>query len=194
LVVGATIVVFARLLPKEPLPRSAVAAGGGLVTGNSNDLAAAARQIRLLQGQVDQMREELAGLQTQIASWHQQIALLDEMLARDALTECPAFLREETTVRALQKIIREADSSPATTAATQDRLSTAAGVARERLRSKLEALRDQLQTQVADLETQADALRLRTHLQSQEVEYRQRQVQRELQEQARSQNPSDSGK
>jgi hypothetical protein len=53
-------------------------------------------------------------------------------------------------------------------------------VARERLRGKLELLRDQINQEVADLGAQADTLRQRLRVQSEEVEHLQLLMQREL--------------
>jgi predicted nucleic acid-binding Zn-ribbon protein len=60
-------------------------------------------------------------------------------------------------------------------------------VARERLRSRLEALRGQLARETSDLDAQAETLRQRLHLVSSEVERIQRDIHRELQ--SRSQWP-----
>jgi FtsZ-binding cell division protein ZapB len=171
-----------RFLPGWPARPAPGLAGptSGVVTGESGDLAAAARRIRLLQEEVDRMRDELANLQTEASARRGQVAALDGMLVRDSLTEAPAFLREDTTVRALQQIMREAAEAPGDGAREHDRLSTAATVARERLRSKLESLRDQLTREAAELDAQAEALRLRVRLRSEELESLQHQVQREL--------------
>jgi hypothetical protein len=181
LVAGLGLILVFRLVDGPSGSSAASPAGGssGVVAGEPSDLAAAARRIRLLQAQVSQTRDQLAALQTQARNIRQQIITLDEMLAGDSLTDSPGFLRDDTSVRALQKIIREAASSPATSD-EPDRLGTAAVVARERLRSKLESLREQLTHETAALDAQSGALRQRLRLQSDEVEHLQRQVQKEL--------------
>ena len=102
------------------------------------------------------------------------------MLAGRTLTSCPPFLRDDTTVRALQQIIREA-SGPAQTDADGDtRLATAAAVARERLRARLLTLRDRLGREIADLQARATALRQRQRLQETGIRQMRRQVERRL--------------
>ena len=181
LVAGLGLILVFRLVDGPSRSSASSPAGGssGVVAGEPSDLAAAARRLRLLQAQVSQTRDQLAALQTQARGIRQQIITLDEMLAGDSLTDSPGFLRDDTSVRALQKIIREAASSPATSD-KPDRLGTAAVVARERLRSKLESLREHLTHEAAALDAQSDALRQRLRLQSDEVEHLQRQVQKEL--------------
>ncbi len=152
----------------------------GTVAGLSDDPAAAARRIRLLQDQSGETRRHLAALQTDVSAKRQQVRTLDAMLASDRLTDSPAFLRQQTTVRALQKIIREAADSGVAEAADQNRLNTAAAVARERLRRKLKALRSQLTDDIGRLQTRAAALRQQLHLQTAELQRLRRQVQRQL--------------
>jgi len=153
----------------------------GIVVGQSDDLATAARQIRMLQDQSGETRRRLATLQSDAAAKRQHVTVLDAMLASNRLTDGPAFLQQETTVRALQKIIREAADTGAGEAADQNRLDTAAAVARERLRQKLEAIRSQLADDIASIETRAAALRQHLHLQTTELERLQRQVRQQLQ-------------
>jgi len=153
----------------------------GIVAGRSDDLAAAARRIRLLQDRSGDTRRRLVALQSEVASKRQQMATLDAMLAADRLTDCPAFLRKQTTVRALQKIIREAADSGVTEAADQNRLDTAAAVARERLRRKFEAIRSQLADEVGHLDAQAAALRKQLRLETADLERLRRRVERQLQ-------------
>jgi len=191
LVGGVLLVIAVRLWPggspcparSDGGPRSVVAAG------QASDLASAARRLRHLQEQVNQTRRQLVSLQTEAAARRGRIAAIDEMLATDSLAECPPFLRDDTTVRALQKIVREAADSPGEGAAGRDRLGIAASVARERLRSKLDALRDPLVREAADLDKQAEALRQRLQLLAGEVEQLQREIYRELQ--GRAGRPAD---
>ena len=166
-----------------PTPSMATATDG-IVAGRSDDLAAAARRIRLLQDQSGETRRRLAALQSDVSARRQQVRTLDAMLASNRLTDCPAFLRQQTTVRALQKIIREAADSGIAEAADQNRLNTAAAVARERLRRKLEALRSQLTDDISRTEAPAAVLRQRLHLQMAELQRLRRQVQRQLQSRA----------
>jgi hypothetical protein len=188
IVAGIVVVLGVRVASEHPTPSTAgtrlwrVPDGPsrGVITGESSDLATAARRARVLQDQVGQMRQELASLQTEAITRRQRIAAINEMLAGDSYTDTPVFLREDTTVRALQKIIREAAGSPDPSATQQDRLSTAATVARERLRAKLEALREQLAGEASDLDARAESLRQRVRLQSEEAERLQREMQKEL--------------
>ena len=162
-----------------PTPSMATQADG-IVAGRSDDLAAAARRIRLLQDQSGETRRRLAALQSDVSAKRQQARTLDAMLASNRLTDCPAFLRQQTTVRALQKIIREAADSGIAEAADQNRLNTAAAVARERLRRKLEALRSQLTEDISRLQTRTAALRQQLHLQTAELQRLRRRVERQL--------------
>jgi chromosome segregation ATPase len=174
LVVGVLLVVGLRVWPGGS-PRRASS------DAQASDLASAARRIRFLQDQVNRTRQQLVSLQTEAAARRGRVAALDEMLATDSLAECPPFLRDDTTVRALQKIVREAADSTAAGTPGHDRLDTAASVARERLRSKLDALRDQLGREAADLDAQAETLRQRLQILTGEVEQLQRDIRRELQ-------------
>ena len=162
-------------------PAPANADSGGVVAGQPDSLTLTAQHIRLLQDEVMRTRERLAALQTDSSVRRDRIAALDEMLAADCLTPCPDFLREETTVRALQKIIREAADSAGPPTTVQTPLHTAATVARERLRTKFQVLRGQLVQEINALETQADSLRNSLHLQTDELERLQRQANRQLQ-------------
>jgi hypothetical protein len=191
LVVGVLLVVGVRLWPGWT-PHSARSDNGtGIAAAQASDLASAARRIRFLQEQVNRTRQQLVSLQTDAAARRGRVAAINEMLTTDSLTECPPFLRDDTTMRALQKIVREAAESTVAGDAGRDRLNTAASVARERLRSKLDALRDQLAREAADLDIQAEALRQRLHQLGGEVEQIQREIQREIQ--SRSGRPTEPG-
>jgi hypothetical protein len=182
LVAGVLLIVCARFWPGSP--RDARSDGGlrsGVAAGQASDLASAARRVRFLQEQVNRTRQQLVTLQTEAATRRGQVAAINEMLVTDSLSECPPFLRDDSTLRALQKIVREAAESTASGDAGHDRLNTAASVARERLRSKLDALREVLAREAADLDTQAEALRQRLHQLAGEVEQIQRDIHRELQ-------------
>ena len=181
LVLGLALVLAARRLPTRTdraVSSRPATEDSGLVTAQSIDLASAARSIRFLQNDLARIRRQLAAIQNETSLRRERVATIEKMLADDTLTQAPVFLCEDTTVRALQQIIREA-SDPA--APDQDRLSTAAAVARQRLRQKLESLRDQWVREVADRTTEADMHRERLHLQTQELERLQRQVHQQLQ-------------
>jgi hypothetical protein len=188
LVVSVALVATLRMEsgPSGLPPKAATADTSGVVAAGPNDLAAIARRLQLLQGRSAQVREQLATLQTEGATRRQQIAALDAMLAADSFTECPSFLSEDTTVRAFQKIIREAASATGPDESDHDRLNTAATVARERLRGKLEVRRDQLSREAADLNTQSEDLRQRLRIQSEEIDLLDRQVREELQNRSSS--------
>ncbi|MBE3070088.1 MAG: hypothetical protein IMZ66_07610 [Planctomycetes bacterium] len=142
----------------------------GVVTADSDDLAAVARRIRTLQEERSRTREQFTALVSRAADCRQHVAALDEMLASGRLTDCPVFLREETTVRALQKIIREAAGSGIASQPDENQLSTAGVVARQRLRAKLGVLRDQLHAETATLETRTEALKRELDLQATQIE------------------------
>ena len=137
----------------------------GRVEGERADLAAAGRRLRHLRQRLTDIRRRLADLQVKIADRRRHLRTLDEMLAGGRLTACPPVLRDETTVRALQKIIREAEEPAQAEDGRRSRLATAATIARERLRARLSALREQFAREVADLETGAEALRHERRLQ-----------------------------
>lgn len=188
LAAGLAFVAAVRLWPGwASRPVSSLASeGGGVVAGDRADLAASARRLRTLQDETGRTREQLAAVQAEAVAIQEQVAILDEMLLTDRLTFCPDFLRDQTTVRALQKIMREAADTAPPQAADQNNLSTAAAVARERLRAKLEALRDQLADRTTALDQQAADLRQRLLLETTELQQLQRKVDLELQSRAAS--------
>jgi hypothetical protein len=141
----------------------------GVMAGDSADLADAGRRLRLLSEEADALRGRLAAAEADIAEHRARAEALGDMLSADRLTLCPPFLQAETTVRALQKIIIEA-ASPAPASGGDERLSTAAVVARQRLRRKLEALRDEASQAMADAQTHADALRSALHVKASELQ------------------------
>jgi len=148
--------------------RPMVASGDGtegFIEGDGANLAPAARRLRQLQTEMDQTRRRLADLLAEAADKRQQVQTLDEMLTTGRLTDTPDFLRGRTTVRALQKIIREAGGSAFAGSDQESRLTTAALVARERLRAKLTALADELKQDLAECEQRAATLRPQLHFQ-----------------------------
>lgn len=152
----------------------------GRVAGEAADLAAAGRRLRYLHAQRSATAARLATLRTEIADRRRQARTLDEMIDGGRLTDCPPFLAENTTVRALQKIIREAGGAAQTDAGRDPRLTTAAAVARERLRTKLLVLRDQLRRETADLDAQATTLRQQQRLQEAGIRHLRRQIDERL--------------
>lgn len=190
LLIGLILVALVRIWSGwAGRPQSSMGAEAhGVVTADSDDLAAVARRIRTLQEDRSRTREQFTALVSQAADCRQHVAALDDMLASGRLTECPVFLREETTVRALQKIIREAAGSGSAGQPDEDPLSTASVVARERLRAKLEVLRDQLRAETATIETRTEALRRQLDLQAAQIEALQANVLERLQ--SRTEGPS----
>jgi hypothetical protein len=164
----------------DPPPVSADADHRGIATAEP-DAMATARRIRLLEDQAGRTREQLAAVQTETSVRRERVATLDEMLASDSLTDAPGFLKDETTVRALQKIIREAAASSRPVDNDSSRLNTAATVARERLRQKLESLRSQFAQELGKLEAQSDALRDKLRTQTEALDHLQRQIHRQSQ-------------
>ncbi len=182
LVVGVLVAAALRLGPERTgVPSSAAATDtDGFVPGEPGTLAATAQRVHNLQIQVSRVREQLAAVQTEADDRRQRIAAIDALLSEDGYAECPAFLQEDNTVRALQKIIREAAGATRPDSSGEERLSTAAAVARERLRSKLSVMRDQFLEEAADQDAQAEVLRQQVRQQTEEVEYLQRVMQQEL--------------
>jgi hypothetical protein len=152
----------------------------GRVAGEPTDLAAVGRRLRHLHARQAATARRLADVRTQMAVRRRQAHTLDRMLDGQGLTDCPPFLREDTTVRALQQIIREAGGPSQTDGDGDTRLATAAAVARERLRARLLALREQLDREVTDLEARADGLRHRQRLQERAIQQMRRQIERGL--------------
>jgi len=182
LIVILCLIVAIRVGSSPPARPSAIPAAEsrGVVAGDSSDLAATAQRMRTILEEMARIREKLASAQADLSMRRERIATLEEMLAADSLTECPPFLRDETTVRALQKIIRDARESEGPMVPAESRLTTAATVARERLRSRLEGMKDQLRQEAGTLEAQAEALRQHLRLKSDELDDLQRQVQKQL--------------
>jgi hypothetical protein len=172
-----------RLGPGQPGIPGTASATDGDIPGNSSALSATARRVKLLESQVSRLREKLSAIQTESDDRRVRIAAIDAMLAEDAYVDCPPFLQEDSTVRALQKIICEAGS---VTPYGEERLSTAAAVARERLRSKFQALRDQYSEEADNLDEQAGALNQRVHTEVIEVEHLQQVIREELEHTAAS--------
>ena len=172
---GILAIAGVRLLSgRHGAPRPAEAGGAGLVaadntyTGGETNLADLARRVRTFQDDLNRTRNALREAETESATLRERVAVLDDMLARDALTDCPVFLYEETTVRALQGILREATESRAPSSRTGEM------IARQRLRGRLSALREEMVRQEQNLDARADALRSDLRRQADEVERLQR--------------------
>lgn len=148
---------------------------------NGQSLASLARRIRLLQEDLNDTRGRLAKAETEAALLRDRAATLDRMLAEDSLMDCPLFLHDETTVRALQGILREA----------ADGTDAAATIARQRLRQRLAGLRDQMAQEADDREAEADALHGRLRQQADDLETLQQSLMSRLSEaQAGPANPA----
>jgi len=150
----------------------------GVIGGGADDAAAAARRLPQLERSVAETRQALADLAAAAARKREQADVLRALRQADQLTECPPFLHEDATVRALQQIIREADGATPAGDDRQARLAAAAAVARERLRTRLTALHDQLRDEVQDLEDRAAALGQRLRIESRDLERLRQQVDR----------------
>jgi len=170
LVAGIVVIAVMRLFSvRDERPAPAVAGDGrGIIAVTASplhfearSLASAARHIRLLQESLNDTRERLAKAETEAALLRDRVTALDRMLTEDSLTDCPLFLHDETTVRALQGILREADDN---------RTDAAATIARQRLRRRLAGIRDQMAQEVADREAVADALHVRLRQQADDLE------------------------
>ncbi|HUX00143.1 MAG: hypothetical protein WBD63_09630 [Phycisphaerae bacterium] len=153
-------------------PAPAEAGDSGLVastdarTGDAAALANLARRVRTLRDNLNRTRSGLQQAERQSADLRERVAVLDDMLARDTLTDCPIFLHEETTVRALQSILREATESRVPAAG---RMATGEMIARQRLRQRLTLLRDEMDQQARDLDARADVLRADLRRQADEL-------------------------
>jgi|WetSurMetagenome_2_1015567.scaffolds.fasta_scaffold230640_1 hypothetical protein len=174
LILGLLVAAAMRLGPGQV---TAPASASPTDTDGAGALAATAQRVRLLQLEISRLREQLSSVQSEADNRRDHIAAIDAMLAEDAYADCPPFLQEDSTVRALQKIIHEAGSMVPD---GEERLSTAAAVARERLRSRLQAMRDQFSEEADNQDERADLLRQRLHGETGEVEHLQQVMQEEL--------------
>jgi hypothetical protein len=172
LLIGLTLMVLIRLGSAPPARTAAGPPGDsrGVVTGDSDTPPGAAERLQTLQEQAAAVREQLAAAQADLALRRERAATLAEMLATDSLAECPPFLREDTTVRALQKIIRDAAAAQGPLVSDLGSMNTAATVARERLRNKIEALRDEMGQELLGMETKIEGLRRQLRLATDEME------------------------
>jgi len=142
----------------------------GIIGGDTEDAAGASRRLQQLRQSVAETQQALADLAAATARKRDQAETLRHMREANRLTECPPFLHEDATVRALQKVIREADRPVPAGDDGQARMAAAAAVARERLRARLAALERQLRDEISNLEDRAAALRQRLHLESRDLE------------------------
>jgi len=174
LLAGVAVLAAVRLFSAwEGGPAPAVAGDGrGIIAAtdspsdpgtlaNGPSLASLARRIRLLQEDLNDTRGRLAKAETEAVLLRDRVVTLDRMLAGDSLTDCPLFLHDETTVRALQGILREAAAGGTDAAAT---------IARQRLRRRLTVLRDQMAQEAADRQAEADALHGRLRQEADDLE------------------------
>jgi len=113
---------------------------------------------------MDSLYKRLAQSRKEEEELTQQIATLDRMRYGGDLTRCPSFLQDNTTIRALQRLMREAKNEPMLWRRKGSKLQTAAAVARERIRAKLRVLQEQkaeslkiLRVRIANLREQARA-------------------------------------
>jgi len=157
----------------------AAASDGAGDPAASNSLADLARHGRELQSRLLAMREQLATTQKQVDQLAERTGTLDAMLAGNSLTQCPVFLQDESTVRALQGIIREAIASE-TPGTAPNGLDTAATIARSRLRRRLEMIREDLLQQSTALQQQAETLRGHIREKTTEIEAVEKQIRRRL--------------
>lgn len=182
LVAGLVFVVAFRTWSgwaTRPMAASTDAAEG-VIKGHADDAAAVARRIRQLEAAIEQTQQALADLAATATRKREQADTLRTMCESDQLTECPPFLHEDATVRALQKIIREADGATPAGDDRQARLATAAAVARERLRARLTALHDQLRNEIVDVEERAAVLGQRLRIESRDLPRLRQQMDRRL--------------
>jgi hypothetical protein len=160
-----SVVVFRVWSGWATRPMMASADGSeGLVGGSGGDPAAAVARARRLRAEAEAIRRRLAALAAEAVARRDEIRTLDRMLSTGPLTECPPFLRDEAGVTALQKVLREAAGATQAGDDERTRLHTAAAVARERLRARLAALRNDRLHQVSDLEREVASLRQELHL------------------------------
>lgn len=188
---GATIAVVAAVLTwRLVAPALGVGQDGPSVTAphaategtaaGSAPLARLARQVRLGQEALRQRHEQLDRLSSRSAQVAARIATLDAMLADGRLTESPGFLEKESSVRALQGILREAAAETPRTDADRQRLHMTADIARERLGQKLGALRGEAAAEAARAAEEAEALRDDIRRRTCEIEDLQARLLREL--------------
>ena len=146
---------------------SAASHGRAATTAESGDLAELARQVRRASSELTETRCLMAERQAQSKKLRQQIADLDSMLANGNFLRCPTFLWEDAAVRALQQVVREATENHSLSEASRSRLETAAMIARQRLRSKLGALRENMVQSANRLDEETEALRAEIQSESQ---------------------------
>lgn len=125
-------------------------------------LADLARRLQSERLALAAARKRVAALLAEAEACDRRAALLHEMLEAGRLTEEPAFLREEASVRALQGLLREVSVRSAPTGAERDRLSDAEAIARERLRLKLRLLEGAMEAEARRRRDEAAALRAAT--------------------------------
>ena len=168
---------------------SAAADDHGRITADADSLTAMAHRMRGLQDESRRTRDQLTAAEADAEARRGEIEVIDRMLDSGRLTDCPAFLSEQTTVRALQKIIAEANSQPAPGNAPAGNLNTAALVAQERLRRKLQSIREEADEELKTLSRQAQALRELLARQVHELDDLGRELQRRLQSSQSSESP-----
>jgi len=178
--VGIVLALAVRVLSgwgSEPAAGQPPAAAP--VAPPADDLATTAGRLCQLQAETSAARQQLLGLQAQATARRQEIAALDRMLADGSFTQSPEFLKDETTVRALQRIVREAAAS-APGDDNADMNAAAAAVARDRLTRRLEVLRDQRLDQLQTIQSQAETVRVHLRERAGEMEALQQQVRQQL--------------
>ena len=141
--------------------------GRAATTAESGDLAELARQVRTASTKLSETRCLMAERQARSTKLRQHIADLDSILTNEDFLRCPTFLWEDVAVRALQQVVREATENRSLSEANRSRLETAAMIARQRLRSKLGALRENMVQSANRLDEETEALQAAIQSESQ---------------------------
>jgi hypothetical protein len=178
-------VIGVRLADPSGTPRRAAAESpeAGVAEAESADLAALARRVRALRLSLASMRERLAETEGRGRRLRDQAEDLDHMLAADALTQSPPFLRDETTVLALQSLLTETGDDRPETTGTE-------AVAARRLRQKLALIRDRYAREADGLERLVETLRAEVRARSEQVVALQKQVSDELSDEEAGAGPA----
>jgi len=167
----ATVGVLAGLLAADGRitlqEGSTTGRGRAAAMAESGKLAELARQVRTASSELTETRCLMAERQAQSTKLRQHIADLDAMLANGDFLRCPTFLWEDAAVRALQQVVREATENRSLSEANRSRLETAAMIARQRLRSKFGALRENMVQSAKRLDEETEALRAEIQSESQ---------------------------
>jgi len=163
-VAGLAAAVLCRWRAGPPTEPASAGGSVGLVgaeAGRPPDLLARVGRLEAEAAQVESRRRTLCHQARERRRWAR---VLDEMVESGRLSDAPDFLRGQTTILALQRIIRMASAGGPAGGRADPRFQTAAAVAQSRLRGKLTALAERFRAEAEDFERQAAALETEARL------------------------------